>query len=78
MAKILSESSTDSPEANRTLKEKEINDLFEMLNLTTAADRDKFLRLERLSNESDLGQDRGAAPLRICFGDSTVSSPPSE
>lgn len=64
-----------APSTSRTLDEKEIRDLFETLNLSTPADRDKFLRLERLSKETDPGQDHLDDALRVRFGDSTVRGP---
>ena len=60
----------DATGTNQTLNEKEINYLFEALNLSTAADREKFLQLQDLSKEPNTGQDRDA--LRVRFRDSTV------
>jgi len=64
-----------SPKTDRMLQEKEINDLFDALKLSTFADREKFLRLERLSNYADVEQDRAKERFRVLFGDSTASDP---
>ena len=62
----------DATGTNQTLNEKEINYLFEALNLSTAADREKFLQLQDLSKEPNTGQDRIDDALRVRFRDSTV------
>jgi|HubBroStandDraft_1064217.scaffolds.fasta_scaffold1106817_2 hypothetical protein len=64
----------DRSSGSRALSEKEIKDLFEALNLSTAAEREKFLRLDRLSNEPDSGQDHMEA-LRVRFSNSTAREP---
>jgi hypothetical protein len=58
---------------DRNLGEKEINDLFDKLDLSTAADREKFLRLERLSTDPNLAQDEADETFRVLFGDSTAA-----
>ena len=55
----------------RTLQEKDINDLFDMLKLSTAAERDKVLRLGRVADDNSQVQDSGRA-LRVVLGDSTA------
>jgi hypothetical protein len=65
----------DSLSTRRTLDEKEIEDLFETLNLSTAADREKFLRLEQLSKETNPGKDHLDDALRVRFRDSTSREP---
>lgn len=62
----------DSPGISRALNEKEINDLFDTLNLSTAADREKFLRMQYLSQQPNTGPDRIDGALRVRFRDSTV------
>ena len=57
---------------NRMLQKKEINDLFDTLKLSTPADREQFLRFERLSGETNLAQDGTNEALRVQFGDSTA------
>ena len=54
------------------LQKKEINDLFDTLKLSTPADREQFLRFERLSGETNLAQDGTNEELRVLFGDSTA------
>ena len=55
----------------RTLQEKDINDLFDMLKLSTAAERDKVLRLGWVADDNSPVQDTGGA-LRVVLGDSTA------
>jgi hypothetical protein len=70
-----SSNSDDAPSPSRTLDEKEIQELFETLNLSTVADREKFFRLERLSKETNPEQDQLDDALRVRFRDSTVREP---
>jgi hypothetical protein len=65
----------DTLGTNRTLSEKEINDLFETLNLSSASDREKFLRLEQLSEEPNPGPNHIDDGLLVRFRDSTARDP---
>ena len=61
----------DQPPASRTLQEPEITDLFDRLNLSTAADREKFLRLGQLSKDPNLPYDQPNQSVRVRLGNST-------
>jgi hypothetical protein len=62
----------------RILQEKEIINFFAALNLSTAADREKFLRLEEFSKDANSAKDLPNETLRVRFGNSTGSTPALE
>jgi len=64
--------SEESNGANRQLAEGEIMEFFEKLNLGSAADRERFLSLERLVKNLDSEQERQNEVSRVVFGNSTV------
>jgi hypothetical protein len=59
--------------SKRVLREKEIRELFQKLDLGTAADRDRFLRLQQLVHQPDPRQDCPGEGLRVFFTHSTES-----
>jgi hypothetical protein len=68
----------ESNGANGQLAEGEIVDFFEKLELGTAADRERFLSLERLIKNLDTEQEKPSEAFRVVFGDSTVLDLTSE
>jgi hypothetical protein len=67
----------DSNGTNRQLAEGEIIEFFEKLELGSAADRERFLSLERLIKNLDCEQEK-PEEFRVVFGDSTARDPTSE
>jgi hypothetical protein len=63
---------------NCCLAEGEIIDFFEKLNLGSAADRERFLSLERLIKNLDTEQEKPSDVFRVVFGNSSVGDPSSE
>jgi|HubBroStandDraft_6_1064221.scaffolds.fasta_scaffold675461_2 hypothetical protein len=65
------EPTVETPTPKRALRKKEIRELFEKLDLGTAADRDRFLRLQQLVHQPDSNQDCPGEALRVFFSHST-------
>lgn len=63
----------NAPGTSQTLSEEEVKALFEALNLSTAADRGKFLLLERFSQDPSPGEDLTDDALLVRFRDCTAS-----
>lgn len=57
------------------LQQREIEGFFEALQLSTAADRERFLQFDRFPEGADSAQDRGTETLRIVFRDGTIPMP---
>lgn len=60
--------------ADRLPTNREIAEFFEKLNLGSAAEREKYFWLDRLS-KLDLEQEKANQELRVVFGDSTTIDP---
>jgi hypothetical protein len=68
----------ESNGTSRQLSEREIAEFFEKLNLGSAAERERFLSLERLVQSLDSEQEGSSESPRVVFGDSTVTDPASQ
>jgi hypothetical protein len=66
----------DSRLTTRTLPEREIEDFFNILNLGTVAEREKFLRFAQ-SSGAPTAVPNNEETLRVCFRDSTATTDPS-
>lgn len=66
---------TNSVNKNEELQPKEIERFFEALQLSTAADRQRFLQFDRFSEGADSRQDRGTETPRVILRDGTTPMP---
>jgi len=69
MAKTIPVSETEE------LQQREIEGFFEALQLSTAADRERFLQFDPFLEGADSAQDRGTQTLRVVFRDGTIPMP---
>lgn len=65
------ESAAEKLSAKPVLRNEEIRELFQKLELGKAADRDRFLRLQQLAHQPDPKQDCPDEALRVFFTHST-------
>lgn len=69
MAKTSPVNKTEEPQ------QAEIESFFEALQLSTAADRDRFLQFNRFSDGADSAQDRSTETPRVVIGEGTITMP---
>jgi hypothetical protein len=57
------------------LQQRDIEGFFEALQLSTAADRERFLQFDRFKEGADSAQDGETETLKVVFRDGTIPMP---